>query len=341
MEGRTQHHTREILPGAAQTAPTGLRCEKGCRGFHKKDIKNSTGRRFQLCPPSLRLRLDASWASPGSTYTRGVSRESDPEVDELFRLPLERFTEARNELAARLRAQGQGDRTAQVKALSKPSASAWAANQVYWNARPAFDALIRAGGRVREAQRRGAGAEELREATRARRDALQAALRGAEEALVSAGHGASPQVLRRVSATLEALASGAGEGRAGALTGDLEAPGFEALAGLATRGPGQRPARAETAAAVEDARARASEEASRLEAEAARLQRRAEEAAAASGEARQRAEGARREVEEAQRRLDRASQRLDQAERAAQEAEAGSREAAARAAEAERKRSPR
>lgn len=260
-----------------------------------------------------------------------MTRERDPEVDGLFRLPLEGFTEARNALAARLRGQGQGERAAVVKALAKPSASAWAANQVYWNARPAFDALIRAGGRLRDAQRRGDGAEELREAIRARRDALQAALRGAEEALVAAGHGATPQVLRRVSATLEALASGAGEGRAGVLTADLEAPGFDALAGLEPRGPAPRPAAnaATPGAKAAAARARATEETARHEAEAARQKRRAEEAAAALAEARERAQGARREMEEAQRRLDRARERLDQSLVAVKQAEGRYREASA------------
>jgi len=261
-----------------------------------------------------------------------VSGESDAEVDGLFRLPLEGFTEARNELATRLRGQGRGDDAARVKALAKPTASAWAANQLYWNARPVFEALIHAGGRLRDAQRRGAGAEELREAIRARRDALQAALREAEAALASAGHGAGPQVLRRVAATLEALASGAGEGRPGTLTGDLEAPGFDALAGLVARGPAPRPAaKATPEAKAEEARSRAAEEAALHEAEAARQKRRAEEAAATLAEARQRAEGARRELEEAQRRLDRARERLEQSENAVKEAEARSREAAGKA----------
>ena len=267
-----------------------------------------------------------------------MSFESQPEVLGLFQLPLEGFTDARNQLAARLRAAGQRDVAATVKALPKPPAAAWAVNQVYWTARPLFDALIRAGGTLRDAQGRGAGPEELREAIRQRRETLQAALRKAEAALAAAGHGAGPQVLRRVSATLEALASGANEGRAGALTEDLEPPGFEALLGLA---PADLPAAPPAPSAApedgrEEAQALASVEAGRAEVEATRLRRRAEEADSALGEARQRLEGARSEMQEAERRLERARERLEQSARGAQDAEARSNEAASSAAEAER-----
>ena len=57
-----------------------------------------------------------------------VSRctETPEDVDALFTLPLPEFIGARKVLAARLKKAGHGDEANQVKALAKPSISAWA-----------------------------------------------------------------------------------------------------------------------------------------------------------------------------------------------------------------------
>lgn len=84
----------------------------------------------------------------GKLFVLGQRRPTDtkgkPEddVDALFRLPLAEFTGARNALAAKLKKSGRGDEAVRVKALAKPSISAWAVNQLYWNHREAFDRLI-------------------------------------------------------------------------------------------------------------------------------------------------------------------------------------------------------
>jgi hypothetical protein len=269
--------------------------------------------------------------------------ETSPDVAALFRLPLESFTEARNALAARLRSEGLAEAAKEIKALAKPPASAWVVNQVYWSFRPEYDALVESGARLLAAQRRGAGGEELREAMRERRTALQAAMGRAESTLASAGHGATPQMLRRVSATLEALASGVGAQRAGVLTEDLEPPGFDALTGLASASApapaALKPAPGKPSAPKadpEEARVQAAAERSRLEFEHARLRRQAQEAASAVSEARERLSGAEREEQEAQRRLDRASERVLQSKRALHEAEARSTQATREAEAAER-----
>src|SRR5437763_1720908 len=70
------------------------------------------------------------------------------QIDELFQLPSNQFTAARNALAKTL----TGDEAREVKALKKPSAVAWAVNQVFWKARPAYDALMKAGHALRAAQ---------------------------------------------------------------------------------------------------------------------------------------------------------------------------------------------
>src|SRR6185436_12551541 len=98
----------------------------------------------------------------------------EDDVDALFRLPLAEFTGARNGLASQLKKSGRSDEAARVKALAKPSVSAWAVNQLFWNHREAFDQLIASGERFHKAQTsRSAGkATDMREALEARREAL-------------------------------------------------------------------------------------------------------------------------------------------------------------------------
>ena len=52
------------------------------------------------------------------------------DVDELYGLPLDRFTPERNALARELRNLGERERGAEVAALRKPSVAAWAVNQL-------------------------------------------------------------------------------------------------------------------------------------------------------------------------------------------------------------------
>jgi hypothetical protein len=66
------------------------------------------------------------------------------ELDRLYRLPLAEFTGARNELAKR-----SGKRSAEIKALAKPPVAAWAVNQLYWQRRPEYDALVDAAQQLR------------------------------------------------------------------------------------------------------------------------------------------------------------------------------------------------
>ena len=96
------------------------------------------------------------------------------DVDALFRLPLAEFISARKTLAARLKQGGNGNEADRVKALVKPSISAWAVNQLYWNHREAFDRLIATGQRFRQAQtsRSASKVADIRGALDARREVL-------------------------------------------------------------------------------------------------------------------------------------------------------------------------
>ena len=137
------------------------------------------------------------------------ANDTEAEVDGLYHGPLAHFVEARNALAARLGTGGDAATAQRVRSLAKPSVPAWAANQVYWVARPEFDALSDAARRLRARQQAtgpsaGTG---LREAMRKHREALAGALKKAEAILAQAGYVASPATLHRIAATLEALAA--------------------------------------------------------------------------------------------------------------------------------------
>ena len=109
-----------------------------------------------------------------SEHERKRIDELESDLDALFRLPLAEFTGARNALAAQLKKSGRGAEAARVKALAKPSVSAWAVNQLYWNHRTAFDQLIASGERFQKAQtsRSSGKAADMREALEARRAAI-------------------------------------------------------------------------------------------------------------------------------------------------------------------------
>src|SRR5262245_59891094 len=75
-----------------------------------------------------------------------------PDVEALYKLPLAEFTAARNALAGRLKKAGRAEEAGRIKAPNKPTAPAWAVNQLYWERRDVFDRLIASGERLRAAQ---------------------------------------------------------------------------------------------------------------------------------------------------------------------------------------------
>ncbi len=73
----------------------------------------------------------------------------DPQVDELYTLPLDAFTKARNALAKTL----SGDDKKQIAALVKPSVAMWVVNQLYWQDSSTYTALVDASEKLRAAHR--------------------------------------------------------------------------------------------------------------------------------------------------------------------------------------------
>ena len=162
------------------------------------------------------------------------------DLDALFALPLTEFTAARNALATRLKKAGETGDAERIKALVKPSVAAWVVNQLFWKHRIAFDRLLDAGQRFRNAQtaQLAGKSADLRAPLEARRAALSELSTHAATILVDGGSAATPDTMRRVTTTLEALSTYAGipdTPLPGRLTDDVQPPGFEALAALVPR----------------------------------------------------------------------------------------------------------
>jgi hypothetical protein len=254
--------------------------------------------------------------------------------DELFGLAPEQFVAARDELARRLKREGDAEAAATVKALRRPPLSAWAVNRLARGDGPGLDRLLAAGERLRAAHQAalaGEGADELRSATRAEREAAAGLVEAAMGLLREAGHPATDATRDRVAATLHAAAASpeaADLVRHGRLTADLDPSGFGSPGDAAVRTAGAR--------ADGDGTAKR-----KREDPAARRARRAA-AVAARDDARKRARLAADQAVLATRQAERLGRLADQAEReagrarataaAAIEAASAARERAARAA---------
>jgi hypothetical protein len=151
-------------------------------------------------------------------------------VADLYGLPLEEFTKARDELAKELRRAGKKEAADEVKALRKPSVSTWTVNQLARRRPQDVRALVKAGDELRKAQRAavgGRGPDALREASRAHRDRLEELTAAARDELDASG-----TTLQRVVQTLRGASVEKETAKAlvaGTITGDVEQAGFGAL----------------------------------------------------------------------------------------------------------------
>lgn len=207
------------------------------------------------------------------------------DADDLYSLPLEDFTAARNQLAKELAASGDKDAATAVKQMKKPSRAAWAINQVARQHAKDVEQLLAAGDTLRDAQDaalRG-DASKLRPAGRGVSEALDAVVERAEPL--------SPTVRDAVRETLRVAAvdpAGRELLKSGTLTAELESGGF-GLEGV------ELPADFEVTRADREPKrpdARLVAEAERLEARANRLLEAADTAETRAREARLAAEQA-------------------------------------------------
>jgi hypothetical protein len=233
------------------------------------------------------------------------------EIDRLYALPLDEFTSARNELARRLKTDGEKDAAEEVTALVKPSVPVWTINQLARQDKPAMKALLDAAAKLRKAQERalaGGDSDALRTAQAQERDAVRDLTLRAGAILEDAGRPASRAVLERVRSTLGAAALAEPTRaalKAGRLTDEVEMSGFDVLAGIEPS-PRQKAQprdelaeRREKKAERERERRRLEKTARDLEARAKAAEERADEAEGAAEEARAAADAERRAADEA------------------------------------------
>jgi len=183
---------------------------------------------------------DRSRVSRGCDRLGHVGKTEEDDIDALFQLTPPEFVTARNALATQLKKAGQNDVARRVKALPKPSISAWTVNQLYWKHRAAFEKLLANGERFRQAQvsRLAGKGTDIHKLLNERREELSAMSRLAAKVLQRASGAAPSGVMRRITATLEALSAYgtlAGAPSAGRLVEDVDPPGFDALAALVPR----------------------------------------------------------------------------------------------------------
>ena len=237
----------------------------------------------------------------------------DEALDRLYDVPPDQFTAERDRLVKELKATDK-EAAAVVKALRRPSVTAWALNQLARQTASELSELFEADDALSRSQREGRGREALAEAARARREIIGRLVNAALRALAEAGHPDSPANRDRIAQTLAAVAVDA-EGREalarGRLTRDLtpgslwDSGGFGAPPAVGSGSPASGETEQDAAAERRRDLQRKAEdlaaEAKRLGAEAARLDADAAKAEAVARIARSVANEARRKADDAAR----------------------------------------
>jgi hypothetical protein len=141
----------------------------------------------------------------------GGSDRADDLDDVLTRLrttPLDGFLDARKALAAELKAAGRKDDAKVVAAVRKPTASAWAVDQLHHLRADELGELLALGEELRSGQRRalstGQGGAALRETAARRRTLVRTLTDAAAGALATGGRAVSPSTRDEISGTLDA-----------------------------------------------------------------------------------------------------------------------------------------
>jgi len=153
------------------------------------------------------------------------------DASRVYRAPLEDFVAERDRLVEELKADGRGEDAAAVAKLRKPTVPAWAIDQVPDRDPAAIEAVLDAGAEVRAAQQAAlssrSGADRLRAATAARREAIARVAAVAERALRDAGRDPTAHH-DAIAATVEAASADPSLGerlRAGTLDKPVAATG--------------------------------------------------------------------------------------------------------------------
>lgn len=125
------------------------------------------------------------------------------EAADLYGLPREDFTAARDEMVRMLRKEERHDEASRVSRMRKPTTDAWALNQVARRHPQLVEGLIGAHRQLRSAE----GGDALRAASEKRRHVVDEILDAAAEILSASGHSNAGAVQDRITHTLLAAAS--------------------------------------------------------------------------------------------------------------------------------------
>ena len=163
--------------------------------------------------------------------------DSTAALASLYQAPFAEFVARRTALVSQLKRSGHKDVAARMAAAPKPSRAAYLVNQVYWQARATYDAVLEAGTTARAAQQArllGDASTDLAETLRRRDEAVRAATSEATRIASRDGQAASGAAEAQVRASFEALAAHGLESRLthGHLVADVDLPGLAAFAGL-------------------------------------------------------------------------------------------------------------
>ncbi|HEU5194773.1 MAG TPA: hypothetical protein VFW70_08535 [Methylomirabilota bacterium] len=236
-------------------------------------------------------------------------------LEEVYAVPPAEFTRARNARVAALAKSGHHDAAEALRKLRRPAAPLWVVNQLGRSDPEQLEAFVDAVARLRRTQLRDPHA--VGDAMREQRAALEVLLEAARTRLIEHGLAASPQVLRRISSTLQGAAVDpphADDLRHGRLTTELSAPGFEVFAG-ATPTPLKVLTGGKASAKEADGQRRAAERRARVEEARQQRAREAEERERLARERQAAADEAAREVEALASKLAEAKRRLSDVRR--------------------------
>ena len=249
----------------------------------------------------------------------------EAELDALFALHPEAMVEARNALALRLRKAGDKHNAERIKALKRPTPSAWALNQVHWHEPQQLTSALETAERVRALHAQAnVDRDALRNAAAAQRKALHTLVESALARLKTAGLPHGPAQHKKLSSTVQGWLAGVGDEPPGRMTHDLEPPGFAGVGSVGTVGPrpsespapGKARARAAEPARVEvDAHARRLEQARTHLAQAKQAALAGEKLLSARASEEKRATHALDEVRERMREAERALSAMRESER--------------------------
>jgi hypothetical protein len=240
-------------------------------------------------------------------------KKAEHDSDELYVGDFDGFVARRDEMAKQLRAEGEGDEAARIRALKKPNRAAWALNQLSAQEPEIRDEVLEAGEELRAAQEALVSGEgdhtRAREAQERERRAVQAAL-GAASAIAEGDGAALGAAAERVRQTLHAVALDDDvrqEFAAHRLTTHHEAVGLGPVGGSPrTPPPAAKQSRADR----------------KREAERDAAQKELDQREQARERAGKELAGARKRAERAQKELEAAAADLEEAESAAEEARA-------------------